>query len=114
LIDGINTGLNPVVEALEPVLKNLSERFMDTGFAVVKEIYPYSLDMWKLFDEIVATGEEKLVEEIEKLAVAKRGEAEERVNGILQKSLENIVGDLSSQVTIDALGSLFSPIKKNS
>jgi len=112
LVDGINIGLNPVVEALEPVLKNLSEQFMDIGFNIVKEIYPYSQDMWKLFDEIVASGDEKLVEEIEKLVTSKRVEAEDKVNGILQKPLEHIVGDLSSQITIDALGSLFSPIKR--
>jgi hypothetical protein len=112
LIEGINAGLSPIVEALEPILKSLSERFMDTGFSLVKEIYPYSQDMWKLFDDIVASGDEKLCEEIEKLVTNKRVEAEDKVNGLLQKSLENIVGDLSAHVTVDALGSLFSPIKK--
>jgi len=105
-------GLSPVVEVLEPVLKSLSERFMDTGFSLVKEIYPYSQDMWKLFDDIIDSGDEKLCEEIEKLVSSKRVEAEDKVNGLLQKSVENIVGDLSAHVTIDALGSLFSPIKK--
>jgi hypothetical protein len=85
---------------------------MDTGFSLVKEIYPYSQDMWKLFDDIVASGDEKLCVEIEKLVTNKRVEAEDKVNGLLQKSLENIVGDLSAHVTVDALGSLFSPIKK--
>jgi len=52
------------------------------------------------------------VEEIDKLVSSKRIEAEEKVNGVLQKSVEHIVGDLSAHVTIDALSSLFSPIKK--
>lgn len=112
LIEGINAGLAPIVEALEPIIKGLSEKFMDPSFTIVKEIYPYSQDLFKLFDDIVATGDEKLVEEIEKLVSSKRMEAEEKVNGVLQKSVEHIVGDLSAHVTIDALSSLFSPIKK--
>jgi len=60
----------------------------------------------------VETGDEKLVEEIEKLVTAKRTEAEDKVNGLLQKSIENFVGDLAQHVTVEALGSVFSPIKK--
>jgi len=112
LIEGINAGLSPIVEALEPIVKGLGEKCMDPAFTIVKEIYPYSQDMWKLFDDIVHTGDEKLVDEIEKLVTAKRMEAEEKVNGVLQKSLEHIIGDLSAHVTIDALSSLFSPLKK--
>jgi len=60
----------------------------------------------------VETGDKNLVDEIEKLITSKRKEVEDKVNGILQKSLENIIGDLSAHVTIEALGSLFSPLKK--
>jgi len=60
----------------------------------------------------VETGDEKLADEIEKLVTSKRVEAEDKANGLLQKSIENIVGDLAQHVTIDALGSIFSPIKK--
>jgi hypothetical protein len=112
LIEGINKGLEPIIEVLEPILKSLSERFMDVGFSVVKEIFPYSQDLFKLFEDIVNKGDEKLVDEIEKLVSAKRAEAEGKVNDLLQKALENIIGDLSANITIDALGSLFSPIKK--
>lgn len=93
LIDGINKGLSPIMEALEPILKGLSEKFMDTGFSLVKEIYPHSQDMFKLFDDIVTTGDEK-------------------VNQLIQKSLEGIIGDLSAGVSIEAISSLFSPLKK--
>jgi len=112
LVEGINKGLEPIVEALEPILKGLSEKFMDTGFSLVKEVYPYSQEVYKLFDDIVETGDPKLCDEIDKLVTAKKHELEDKVNGILQKSLESILGDLSQHVTIDALGSLFSPIKK--
>jgi len=112
LVDGINKALSPIVEALEPILKGLSEKFMDTGFSLIKEIYPHSQDMWKLFDDIIATGDEKLVPEIEKLVTTKRIEAEEKVNQLVQKSLEGIIGDLSAGVSIEAIGSLFSPLKK--
>jgi len=60
----------------------------------------------------VETGDEKLVEEIEKLVSSKKVEAEDKVNGLLQKSLENVIGDLAEHVTIEALGSLFHPLKK--
>jgi len=80
LIEGINAGLNPMVEALEPIVKELSERFMETGFSLVKEVYPYSQDLFKLFDDIVQSGDEKLCDEIEKLVTSKRVEAEDKVN----------------------------------
>jgi len=112
LIEGINKGLEPIVEALEPVLKSLSEKFMETGFSLVKEVYPYSQELFKLFDEMVETGDPKLCDELEKFVTTKKVELEDKVNGILQKSLEAIIGDLAQHVTIDALGSLFSPLKK--
>jgi len=90
----------------------LGERFMEPGIALVKDIYPFSQELWKLFDDIVETGDEKVADEIEKFVVAKRVEAEDKANQLLQKSIENIIGDLAQHVTIDALGSLFSPIKK--
>jgi len=49
---------------------------------------------------------------LKKLVTSKRVEAEEKVNGILKKSLEVIIGDLSAKVSIEALGHLFSPLKK--
>jgi hypothetical protein len=112
IIDSINKALAPVVEALEGLLKEMAEKFMDTGFGLLKEVYPYTQDLSELFDKIVETGDQKLVPDIEKLVTSKRAEAYERVNGILQKALENIIGDFSSKVTIEALGSLFSPLKK--
>jgi len=112
LIDGINKGLEPVVEVLSKVLGELSVKFLETGFNLLKEVYPYTQDLSQLFDKIVATGDQKLVPEIEKLVTEKRKEAQERVNGLLQKALENLIGDLSASVSIDALASLFTPIKK--
>jgi hypothetical protein len=112
LIEGINKGLEPIVEALEPILKSLSEKFMETGFSLVKEVYPYSQELFKLFDDIIETGDPKLCDELEKLVTAKKTELIDKANGLLQKSLEAIIGDLSQHVTIDALGSLFHPLKK--
>jgi len=60
----------------------------------------------------VETGDEKLVSEIETLVSSKKVEAEDKINGLLQKSIENIVGDLAEHVTLEAIGSIFSPIKK--
>jgi len=112
LIEGINKGLEPIIEALEPILKSLSEKFMETGFSLVKEVYPYSQELFKLFDDIIETGDPKLCDELEKLVSSKKTELIDKANGLLQKSLEAIIGDLSQHVTIDALGSLFHPLKK--
>jgi hypothetical protein len=83
LIDGINKGLAPVVEVLEGLLREMADKFMETGFNLLKEVYPYTQDLSQLFDKIVETGDQKLVPDIEKLVSAKRSEAYERVNGLL-------------------------------
>jgi hypothetical protein len=72
LIEGINKGLSPVIEALEPILRTLSENFMETGFNLLKEVYPYTQDVSELFDKICETGDQKLVPEIEKLVNEKK------------------------------------------
>jgi len=52
------------------------------------------------------------VDEIGTIVKEKREEAEKKVNEILQKAIEGAVGELSAQVTIEALASLFTPLQK--
>jgi len=109
---GIEEGLDPIAGQLNPVLKSLAERGIEPSMVLVKELYPYYQAVSRQFDIIIDTGDGKQAEEIEKYITETRVEIEDKINGVLQKAVEGAIGDLSQHVTLDALASLFSPIRK--
>eukprot|EP01124_Arcella_intermedia_P017224 TRINITY_DN24007_c0_g1_i1.p1 TRINITY_DN24007_c0_g1~~TRINITY_DN24007_c0_g1_i1.p1 ORF type:complete len:670 (-),score=154.45 TRINITY_DN24007_c0_g1_i1:36-1979(-) len=112
LTKAISEGLAPIFEQLNPALKSMAEQGVNPAMTLAGEIIPYYSNFYKIFESVLDKPDEKQVEQIEKFIKDVRGEAEKKVNDIIQKSLETILGDLAKHVTLDALSTLFSPIKR--
>jgi len=80
--------------------------------SVIRDVNPARVDVLNKLEDIVKSGDEKAAEEIGTIVKDRRVQAEEKVNAVLQKAIEGALGDLSGQVTIEALSTLFSPIQK--
>lgn len=112
LVEAISQGLEPIVAQLSPILGSLTQKLLPGALAIASELAPSRQLVLKKLDEIVASGDEKAVEEIGTIVKEKREEAEAKVNEAMQKQIEAVVGELSGQITIEALSSFFSPLQK--
>eukprot|EP01125_Pyxidicula_operculata_P000263 TRINITY_DN10340_c0_g1_i1.p1 TRINITY_DN10340_c0_g1~~TRINITY_DN10340_c0_g1_i1.p1 ORF type:complete len:678 (+),score=214.89 TRINITY_DN10340_c0_g1_i1:59-2092(+) len=112
LSDQIKEGLEPILEQVQPVLGKLAEKFVEPVMDVMGELAPARKEVLDKFQEVVDTGDVNKVDEIEKIVKGKRQEAEQKVNSMIEKSLEGVLGELSAAITIEALSELFSPLKK--
>jgi len=102
--------INPVMDQRKPFLRKLLKVFVPLIMKALAILNERKEEFDNILREGINTGDLAKVKELAQKVAGLKTAVQDKINDSMQDLIEGVVGDLKKEITIEAIGSIFSPL----